>query len=376
MRIAALWLGMACAAYAQTIVAAPAAQTGPSSGDLRCQIEPIPPQLNFSFQFQAGYVVRVPLSQFRGPGHGYRMILRIEPEGGNPPVYLDSRFDLPNVPRTDTTGESAGSFLLGEGRYNASLTVRDDRDRDCHRSWPIEAKPRAGERQAKLSMPPGGVADLAGAGIARMDSGAGGGPRVAVLLHAAPVMPRASKVPPADVELLLGALSSLMHQAGTDSVSLSVFNLDQRQEIFWEANFSLRDLDKVSDAIYALQLAVVNYKSMQGQTAEDLISHAAEAFHAGRGAAGCGCVPGTQGTAGQAFFEGCSRRGDGRRGASVLRGIYPSNFAGAHLAELSHRPGLRWPRRTPWISRHGPFSGYTGPFRQGGPGPTRAARCD
>ncbi|HYL35808.1 MAG TPA: hypothetical protein VEV17_07845 [Bryobacteraceae bacterium] len=36
---------------------------------LRCEVNLIPPQLNFSFRFQTGYLFRVPLSQYSGPGH-------------------------------------------------------------------------------------------------------------------------------------------------------------------------------------------------------------------------------------------------------------------------------------------------------------------
>jgi hypothetical protein len=200
------------------------------------------------------------------------MTMRIQPQGSGRPVYLAGSFDLPEVPATDMLGESAGGFLLGEGRYDASLTVRDDRGRACHRDWTIEAKLTAGERAAKVPMPPGSVAELSEAGIAEAASGEdSGGPRLSVLLHAAPVWPQAAKVPPQDVELLLGALSSLMHQAGATTVKLVVFNLDQQREVFRQDAFSLRDLDQVSRAIYSLQLGLVDYKTMLGQKPAGLL---------------------------------------------------------------------------------------------------------
>src|SRR5215472_10505328 len=109
MRVAAI-LFLAASAWAQTIVAPGSVDRSEPYGALRCEIEPIPPRLNFSLRFQAGYVVRVPMGQFRGTGHSYRMLLRVEPQGSGRPVFLKSHFDLPEVPKTNVTGQSAGSF--------------------------------------------------------------------------------------------------------------------------------------------------------------------------------------------------------------------------------------------------------------------------
>src|ERR1035441_1413946 len=75
----------------------------PRAGEqtLRCDVTPIQPSLNFSFRFQAGYVVRVPMNQYSGTGHGWAMITSITPQGGGQkPVYLASRVRLPPIPDT------------------------------------------------------------------------------------------------------------------------------------------------------------------------------------------------------------------------------------------------------------------------------------
>ena len=64
---------------------------------LRCEVIPIKPALNFSFRFQAGFIVRVPLNQYFGPGHRWVLLIRVTPEGGQP-VYLMSVIRLPDVP--------------------------------------------------------------------------------------------------------------------------------------------------------------------------------------------------------------------------------------------------------------------------------------
>jgi len=57
---------------------------------LVCKVDLIPPQLNFSLRFQAGYIARVPANQLLGPGHRLRAFLRVVPEADAHPVYLAS----------------------------------------------------------------------------------------------------------------------------------------------------------------------------------------------------------------------------------------------------------------------------------------------
>jgi len=134
LAIAAL---LACACAAQVIVdparfgsvlksLEPRADEKP----LRCEVTPIRPSLNFSFRFQAGYVVHVPMNQYSGEGHGWAMVTRITPEGGGQkPVYLVGRTRLPSIPKTKVAVEVGGGYLLGEGRYDVNWTLLDDADR-------------------------------------------------------------------------------------------------------------------------------------------------------------------------------------------------------------------------------------------------------
>src|SRR5579863_8912661 len=63
---------------------------------LECSVTPIKPALNFAFRIEAGYTVRIPMNQFAGKGHGWFILTRITPQGGDrKPVYLASRTPLP-----------------------------------------------------------------------------------------------------------------------------------------------------------------------------------------------------------------------------------------------------------------------------------------
>src|SRR5438270_5475712 len=68
---------------------------------LRCSVSTIHPTLNYSFRFQAGYVLTIPMNQCERAGHSWHLITRVTPEGGDRrPVYLAANYGLPNVPKT------------------------------------------------------------------------------------------------------------------------------------------------------------------------------------------------------------------------------------------------------------------------------------
>src|ERR1039457_5483684 len=111
MRYALILALAACtAAPAQSIVnpnrlrSVIAQLEGAQAGEqtLRCQVSTIKPSLNYSFRYQAGYMVTVPMNQYLGSGHRWNVLTRITPEGGDrKPVYLISRIPLPEVPQTN-----------------------------------------------------------------------------------------------------------------------------------------------------------------------------------------------------------------------------------------------------------------------------------
>jgi len=231
---------------------------------LKCEVEPLRPVLDFSFRFHAGYTAWVPLSQFRGAGHKWTVVVRIEPGLGGQPVYFEDTLNLPDVPDTKLEGQAGGGYLLGEGFYRASLLLVDDQNRGCRSEWNIEAALGGEDRHVKMAIEPGTVQEVSWRG-ARSVSARGDAPlgRLTVLLHAAPVSPHLSQMDASDAVTLLGALSSLMDLAPAESVRLVVFNLDQQKEIYRHEHFTLDQLEAVRQAIFDLQLAVVDYKTLQ-----------------------------------------------------------------------------------------------------------------
>jgi hypothetical protein len=271
--VIAVLLASACAA--QSIV--DSARLGsvlkvlePQAGEkpLRCEVTPIKPSLNFGFRFQAGYVVRVPMSQFSGPGHGWAMLTRITPRGGGQqPVYLAGRVRLPSIPTTKVDVEVGGGYLLGEGRYDVKWAMFDDADRVCRGSWHVDAKLGRRERQVNLSMPPDTVADFTLRG--RPDSRRGADDaapiRLTVLLNAAPLFPLRTRLRASDRVVLLGLLSSLLERVPARSVRLVVFNLDQQKTLLRQDAFAPNALGRVAQALNGTELGLVDYHVLQNR---------------------------------------------------------------------------------------------------------------
>jgi hypothetical protein len=233
---------------------------------LRCEVTPIKPSLNFGFRFQAGYVVRVPMNQFSGPGHGWAMLTRITPEGGGQkPVYLVGRTMLPSIPKTKVDVEVGGGYLLGEGRYDVKWTLVDDAGRVCRASWRVDAKLGRRERQLNLALPRDTIADFTLRG--RRDSRRGADDaapiRLTVLLNAAPLSPLQTRLRANDRVLLLGLLSSLLERVPARSVRLVVFNLDQEKTLLRQDALAPGALGRVAQALNGTELGLVDYHVLQ-----------------------------------------------------------------------------------------------------------------
>jgi len=234
---------------------------------LECYVTPIKPVLNFGFRFQAGYAVRVPMAQFRGPGHAWTILTRITPAGDHgQPVYLVERMPLPDVPATQTEWQVAGGYLLGEGRYDVAWKMMDERGRVCSHRWTMVAKLSREERKIKVALPPWTVTDFRLRGVPRTRQTDDAAPvRLTVLMHAAPLNPRRTHLSPRDHMLLLGTLSSLLERVPVRSVRLVVFNLDQQREVYRQERFSLEALGQVARSIGGLELDMVDYRLLQNR---------------------------------------------------------------------------------------------------------------
>lgn len=238
-------------------------QASPEEKPLRCEVRPLQPRLDFSFRFQAGYMVRVPMNQFQGKGHAWGVVFRVTPEGGAP-VYFGHRTRLPEVPKTTVQLELGGGFLLGEGRYRVEWRPTDETGRVCRSGWKVEARRSRSDRKVRMSLPPDAVTPL----YARApgDHHDDAPPlRLTVLLDAAPISPRRTRLSTRDNMMLLGTLSALLERLPTRSIRLVAFNLDQQKELYRQDGFTPDRLPEVARSVESMQLGIVDYHVLQNR---------------------------------------------------------------------------------------------------------------
>jgi hypothetical protein len=222
--------------------------------------------LSFSFRFQTGYVVRMPMKQYTGPGRHWNILMRVTPAGSGEPLDLGSYTRFRNVPKTNAQGEFGGVYQVGEGRYAVDWMLADDQNRVCRKSWKVEAKLAANERGLKVGM----AANTAGPLTFRRwsqqsDDDVHPIGRLTVLLHAAPLYPRSLRFRTQDRLLLVSSLASLLEALPARSVKVVVFNLDQQKELFRQDDLTPDSFDQVAQSTSNLQLQVVDYRVLQNR---------------------------------------------------------------------------------------------------------------
>jgi hypothetical protein len=235
----------------------------PGEKPLRCEVRPLRPTLDFSFRFQTGYMVRVPMNQFTGKGHLWGVVVRVTPEGGKP-VYFGHRTRLPEVPKTTAELEVGGGFLLGEGRYRVAWRLSDETGRVCRSEWNVEARRSYTDRKVRMSLAPGTITPLY---IRAPGDHHDDAPplRLTVMLDAAPGSPRRTRLSARDNMMLLGTLSALLDRLPTRSVRLVAFNLDQQKELYRQDGFTPDRLPDVARTVETLQLGMVDYHVLQNR---------------------------------------------------------------------------------------------------------------
>jgi hypothetical protein len=267
-------------AWAQSIISGPRAagvaaqldHAQPGERGLRCEVAPLKPTLNYSFRFQAGYTVTVPMNQYRGSGHRWTIATRITPRGAAGetdvnPVYLAARIPLPDVPKTNVDLRVGGGYLLGEGSYDVRWMMRDDSGRVCRKSWRVDVHPSRGERSVQVAMPPATVWELGlrGARTVPRATDDAAPTRLTIFLHAAPVSPRRTRLRSNDMVTLMSTVSSLLERMPVKAVRLVLFNLEQQKELYRKEDFHLADMPEVSAAMNGIELGLVDFQVLQNR---------------------------------------------------------------------------------------------------------------
>lgn len=242
-----------------------------ASKPLNCHVQTFAPALNFAFRFEAHYIIDCPLAQFEGRASQIVSYLRVKPRGGAP-VILGERFTLPAIPpkrasdfhwnRFHEQAEWSGLFALGEGEYPIDLLVMDERERMFRKSWNVKAEAHGKERMVKAAMSPNTAASASVSFWTDNPENREKGPRIDVLLDAAPLFPRSLSLRAWDRAFLLNSLSSLLRTLHPSSVRLVAFNLDQQREVFREDDFNRHSFRNLFRSLQELELGTVSYRNL------------------------------------------------------------------------------------------------------------------
>ena len=241
----------------------------PGETVLSCDVTPMRPSLNYSFRFQAGYRVSMSGSQFQGKGHGWTELIRITPRtDGAPPVYLVSGQRLPEIPNTKVILQFGGGYLLGEGSYDVNWVMHDDQNRVCRKRWHVDVRLSRAERNVTVAMPRDTVWDvsLRGARLQPRNPDDDAAPlRLTILLHAAPMFQRRTRLRPGDIGTLISAVTTLLEHVPAHDVRLVVFNLEQQKELYRKDDFLLSNMPDVAQSMNSVELSTVDYKVLQNR---------------------------------------------------------------------------------------------------------------
>jgi hypothetical protein len=245
----------------------------PSDVPLRCEAVQAAPVLDFAFRFRAGYTFRLPAAQYQTANHSWFVLTKITPQDDDrKAAYLFARTNAAEIVKTDLNFEVSGRYLLGEGRYAVESTLYDDTGRTCKREWRIDASLARHERAVQLSLPPFTVRELPGIRSSDWNRPSGAA-SLTILLNAAPLSPRRTRLRPADRNLLLSSLAAIAGRVPAASVRLVVFSLEAQKVLFRSDSFSVDAIGRVARAIDSLELSTVDVYVLQNPTGHiDLLS--------------------------------------------------------------------------------------------------------
>ena len=191
---------------------------------LHCSIVHFNPFLDFTFRYEAGFLISVRPEDFT-PGGAFGAFLRVTPQGGKPEFYAE-KFDVPPIPAMMAKQlspkqlkkialQTSAGFAIGDGRYSIDVLLMDRQNHACHTHWNLKTP----KHNQPLTLPPNTVSAIAAnPWDGKLQSN---GIRLTVLLHVAPMNPFATKLHAWDRGFLLQLLACT-----AQAVALSIGSRD------------------------------------------------------------------------------------------------------------------------------------------------------
>ncbi|MBI1354807.1 MAG: hypothetical protein GC160_10700 [Acidobacteria bacterium] len=236
--------------------------------DLSCSVQPLDPKLEYDLNFQAGYVIRVPLKDLAGNGNTLRVLFRIESlDGEMEPVWFTKRYDVPRI-EPDAKGEAAlpGKYRLGPGRYEVSWLMRDRAERVCAKFWEVEARdidPISGLAAAPDEPKADEVSEEIFAAEPPVQRSRGRLLHAKLMVSFTPMDATKVKLSEYDMRSVVSMVRAIARQPQIGSFSLVAYHAQEERVLFEETDVTRIDFPSLGEAVEASIGGTVNIEQLQ-----------------------------------------------------------------------------------------------------------------
>jgi hypothetical protein len=214
------------------------------SQSLTCEVQPFAPVLTYRLVYRAGFVVSAPMAQFGSGERALTLTVEVRPQraGAKPLLMRDTGELQKSSNASKFEVEMAGGFFLGEGEYRAKMTLTDDRQRACRKSWRVSLKPHV-----KTELAPGQLKAFSQVEWPHPGRRRGA---LTVLFHAGS---REHNT------VLVNSLAAILGRMRFSHVEVVAFSLDQHKELLRQEVKGPLEFQQVVDTIEAYNPQTVSY---------------------------------------------------------------------------------------------------------------------
>jgi hypothetical protein len=247
--------------------------------DLPCYVSPVKPELDWDFNFHAGFQGNIPVRHLVGDGNDLTIVFRVISEDRtSDPLYMFQRIHVPPIDKAGK-GEKTfvGMFTLGEGKYHVDWLMRDQRGRVCAAFWDLETRLNSKDTQLREWVPKAlvqAVEPLFTDEPPVIIASKSGLPHVSIIVNFDPPDHSSVQLKDRDVESLVTILRRIGQDPRIQS-SIIACSL-AAQQIFYQEDTGTIDLPALGQAIKSLKFGLVDAKRLAsgvgpGEFAGDLI---------------------------------------------------------------------------------------------------------
>jgi len=234
---------------------------GRKDNTLSCRVERVPPIMNFSFRYQAGYRFQFPMRQFPPVVVPVLEITRVTSSDDGEQFYFLQRSAVPEGPRgKNVVAEMGGGFFVGEGSYEVDSLLLDEGGRRCYQHWKFRLRLNDSQREMAQLIEPGTVEALV---LNWREASERERPyRISVFLHVAPFSRRSVRLNLFDESMLFTTIRSLLDATPFRETSIHAISLHQQRELLHIPEMNRRAFFDLSTVMEDLEVGTIGLDAL------------------------------------------------------------------------------------------------------------------